>query len=639
MFLRAAIAAAFPIAAIAWSRRLQPRTAVDALSGLWIVLTVSIALCADLLSVLHRLGSSGAWACAGIVSVLLPFATRLRPSPLIPIVARTARALQSEVRNSRCLLLMVSTILALGLANLLVISATAPGTSDVLSYHLPKMAMAIQSGSFALPYANYWAQQVHPHNGTALLIDTFLAVNGNDHWLPLWQYAAYWMAIACVAGLARECGANRRGAIFAGCLFGLLTNALMQSTIAENDLLLAAHAAVAALMIVRGLRGSFTAGLPLAGLAMGTALGTKALFLVALPPLAWLAARLWWREGHHSPTASRRAALAVVLGLLSIAVPSGYIGNFRRWGDPFLGPPEVRQEVSLSGQALGYRLANGTRNLARYVFDSLSADGLPRLRTIVAAQRIVRAPLRWTTAAVSVDLETREGTRAAFAYDRLLSAHESHAFWGILGVLLIWPAAIRGAAFAHGLARTLAVAGLLVFPLQAYMALYDPWHGRYFLLSAVFLAPLAAFLIDGRAQRYAQIAAVVGCLSAATAVLFRSNIPLVGTRYAGIEHLSVLRMDRIEQLTRDNKSMEGPVRAYERVVPRGAVVFETMRPDTMEYAFFGDHLNRRLQPRPPGAPVPPTAWLLLDEAVEAPAQSDAPIGAGLWVRAPLSSSR
>ncbi len=639
MLPQAVMAATFPIAAVAWSRRLEPRSAIDALVGAWVALTVSIALTADVLSVFHRLGSPDAWACAGIVSILIPSATRLRAMPLVPILSRTAGAVRSGLGRSPLLLLMFSTIVLLGLANAVLIVATAPGTDDVLAYHLPKMGFAIQSGSFELPYANYWAQQVHPHNGTALLVYAFLVASGNDHWLPLWQYAAYWIAIACVAGLARESGASRRGAVFAGCVFGLLTNALMQSTTGGNDLLLSGHAAVAAIAIVRGVRRSYAAGLPLAGLSVGTALGTKALFLVVMPPLAWLLAVVWRRERRQERAVWRTRALAGIVGLTLMTFASGYVENVRRWGDPFLGPPEVRHQVSLAGQPFESRAANGTRNLARYVFDSLSADGLPRLRSVVAAQRIARAPLRRVTEAFGVDLETRDGTHATFTYDRLLSAHESHAFWGILGVLLIWPAAIRGIVFGRGLVRALAVAGLLVFPLQAYTSLYDPWRGRFFLLSAVFLAPLAAFLIEGRLRHYTHAAAVIGCASAVTAVLFRSNMPLVQTAYGGVEHRSVLSTDRIAQLTRDNKSMEDPVRTYERLVPHGAVVLMTLRPDTVEYAFFGDHLNRRLQPRPPHAPVPNTAWLLFDETTEEPAPGDVPIGAGFWLRRPVSDLR
>jgi hypothetical protein len=187
--------------------------------------------------------------------------------------------------------------------------------------------------------------------------------------------------------------------------------------------------------------------------------------------------------------------------------------------------------------------------------------------------------------------------------------------------------------------RALAIGGALIFPLQSYTALYDPWHGRYFLLSAVFLVPIAGWMSEAAAwRRYARVAAVVGCASAVTAVLFRSGIPLVGTTVGGAGRPSLLRMDRVEQLTRGNKTMEGPLRAFERLVPADAIVQVTVQGGTGEYLFFGEHLSRRLHPRPPGSPVPGTQWLLVQKSVESAAAGDVALGAGFWLRRPVSYS-
>lgn len=637
MTFEVVMAIGFPLGAVEWARRLRPAGVVDALCAAWIALIGSITLTAFVLSSLHRLGSPAAWALGGVLCALAPVCTGLRRTPLAPMVSRTGRAARAEVGHSAILKLMLLTVSGLGLANLVVIMKTAPGSADVLAYHLPKMAFAVQSGSFTLPYANYWAQQVHPHDGTALLVYAFIASGGNEHWLPLWQYASYWIAIACVAGLAREAGAGMTGALFAGCVFGLLTNALMQATDAGNDLLLAGHAGVSALMIVRAVRGRCAAGLPIAGLSMGAAVGTKALFLIAIPPLAWLFVSVWREQAVRPRLAA--AILMASLGFAAMALPSGYLENARRWSDPFLGPPEVRRETTFAGRPIEDRLVNGTRNVARFVVDSLSADGLPRLPVVISVHRTLRAPLRWVTRAMGMDLESPAGTRAAFAYDRLLSAHESHAFWGILGVLLIWPALIVGVARGHGLLRALAVGGALIFPLQAYTALYDPWHGRYFLLGAILLAPVAGWMSEwGPWRRYARAAALVGCASAMSAVLFRSENPLVGTHVGGLDRPSMLGRDRVEQLTRTNRNMESPVRAYERLVPTGAIVQVTVEGGTGEYWFFGEHLSRRLHPRPPGSPVPASHWLLLQETVEPVAAGDVSLGAGFWLRKPVSDS-
>jgi hypothetical protein len=439
--------------------------------------------------------------------------------------------------------------------------------------------------------------------------------------------------MACVAGLAREAGAGVRGALFAGCVFGLLTNALMQSTDAGNDLLLAAHTGVCALMIVRSARGRLMLHLTTAGLAAGLAFGTKALFVITMPSLLWLLIVVW-RSSAHRHFAAALAAGAI--GFMAMALPSGFVDNYRRWGDPLLGPVEVRRENTFAGRSARYQLVYGTRNVARYVADSLSADGLPRLPVVLHVYRAVRSPLRWMTGAVGMNLEAPEGTRASFAYDRLLSAHESHAFWGILGVLLLWPALIVGIARGRDLIRAFAIGGALIFPLQSYTALYDPWHGRYFLMAAIFLAPVAGWMSEHPSVRkYARAAAAIGCASAMTAVLFRSRIPLIGTGAGAAERRSLFAMDRQEQLTRGHPDATEALRAFERLVPNNAVVHVTVEGGTPEYIFFGEHLGRQLRPRAPGYPVPATDWLLFLAGPERPLQTDQPLGAGFWLRKPV----
>jgi len=637
MIAQLAMAITFPLAAVQWARRSRPADLADVASVAWVSIVASITLTAWVLSSLHRLGSPGAWAMAGTWCLLIPLAARPR-APLAPIVSRTLSEAWACISRSPVLALTAFTVAAVGAANLLVIVKTAPATADVLGYHLPKMAYAIQSGTFDLPYANYWAQRVHPSGGAALLVYGFLAWGGSDHLLSLWQYASYWVAVLCVAGLSRDIGAGRAGALVAGCVFGLLTIALMQCTIAGNDLLLASHAAVCAVMIARTSDASARWRLPLIGLSAGAALATKALFLIVLPPLAVLfivvsrRQRLLWRLPNG-------AVAVAAVGCAVMAAPAGFVDNARRWGHPFLGPPEVRRETTFYGRSLDERLADGTRNLARYTIDSLSADGLPRVPFLVNAYRAVRAPLAWIPEALGMDLESAQGTRASFSYDRMLSAQEAHAFWGILGVLLLWPAMLYGIVRGRGLTRALAAAGALGFPLQAYTALYDPWHGRYFLVTAVFVAPIAGAMSEVASwRRYAAVAIVIGCFTAVSAVLFRSFTPLVGVRIAGVEHTSVLRMDRIRQMTREAWPLEPAIREFERLVPADAVVQVTIGPDRDEYLFFGERLGRTLHPRPAGSPVPASHWLLVEESVEPPAASDIRLGQGLWLRRPATDS-
>jgi hypothetical protein len=203
-------------------------------------------------------------------------------------------------------------------------------------------------------------------------------------------------------------------------------------------------------------------------------------------------------------------------------------------------------------------------------------------------------------------------------------------------VLLLWPALIVGIARGRDLIRAFAIGGALIFPLQSYTALYDPWHGRYFLMAAMFLAPVAGWMSElASARKYARAAAAIGCASAMTAVLFRSRIPLITIGAGTAERRSVFRMDREEQLTRGHPDTTQALRTFERLVPNNAVVHITVDGGTPEYIFFGEHLSRQLRPRPPGDPVPATDWLLLRGGPERPLPTDQPLGAGFWLRKPV----
>ena len=78
--------------------------------------------------------------------------------------------------------------------------------------------------------------------------------------------------------------------------------------------------------------------------------------------------------------------------------------------------------------------------------------------------------------------------------------------------------------------------------------------------------------------------------------------------------------------------------AFERLVPADAIVQVTVQGGTGESLFLGQHLSRRLYPRPPGGPVPGTQWLLVEETMEPAAAGDVSLGAGFWLRRPVSYS-
>src|SRR5262249_28642385 len=154
---------------------------------------------------------------------------------------------------------------------------------------------------------------------------------------------------------------------------------------------------------------------------------------------------------------------------------------------------------------------------------------------------------------------------------------------------------------------------------------YDPWLGRFFLSAAVFLVPIAGMLYDREGwRRYLAAALAVGCTSAVCSALLRSETQLLS---AG-GHISVLRMDRVGQLTREHPGLDVSLRAFGAAVPTTARVQLTLPADSPEYLFFGERLTRDVRPRPAGAPLPAGTWLLFEEPLERHRDGDVWLGSG-----------
>ena len=215
-----------------------------------------------------------------------------------------------------------------------------------------------------------------------------------------------------------------------------------------------------------------------------------------------------------------------------------------------------------------------------------------------------------------MDLETTEATRAPFVYAKQPVAHEDGSYWGILGFGLVWPVVflVLIGAIKSAPGRVLSIAALLFWVLQAYSGPYDPWRGRYFIIAAVFAAPVLSVWI-GRphawpVRLYLAVIVLVGCFSGVAAVLGRANS----------SPEQVYRLDRLGQLTRNRGNYTEAIRRFEQLVPADATVATYFGEDTFEYPLFGKGLTRKLVPvngffgGP--RPAPPAAgYLVYSEAL------------------------
>jgi hypothetical protein len=520
----------------------------------------------------------------------------------------------------------LATILFLGFINLYLVVKTAPHTWDSMTYHLARMAYYIQQGNLNVFDANYWAQVVHPKNSTILFIFAFLGSGRNENLTQLVQYVSYWTAILTIYGISRVIGSSRCGSLFAGIVFGLLTESLMQAITTQNDLLIAALYGCATYGIFSW--GSIGASryLVLSSIAIAIATGVKASSLLAIPCLMVIAVAIFYRRHRLIGLQLKQVTIedqkkvtgnniginfprikglprefyvviaATLFGSLLFILPAGYLENWQLFSHP-IGPSSVRAGHSFEGQNLNYVLENGAKNTMRYAVEFVSLDGLhhPNLDIL---QLEIRQQLKNIFLLLRVDLETTAASRNVFRYLRLPDSHEDHSSWGVFGFLLLWPLVLISL-FRKSTPRPfrlLSIVSFLFLLLQAFAGPYDPWRGRYFLVGAIFATPALSFYFQVPKKQFNRwfefvlpififLVTIIGCMSAISAVIDRRNS----------DPREVRRLDRLGQLIRDTGNT-APIRLFDQLVPNQAIVAVALPGDNYEFPLFGEGLTRTLIP-------------------------------------------
>lgn len=618
-------------------------------------------LCANILivgytaSAASRLSSVHYWLMIQILffAVLLltawrvkPLRRRIRASVSVRTTLRSLgqRFKQCSLYEKSLIVPVWVCVMLLGVAHLIVIARCPPHNWDSMTYHLARMAYYLQQGHLGAFDANYWAQVMHPKNSTLLLIWSWL-VSGRINHLQLVQFAAYWVSITAVYGIARELHRSRAAAFFAAGAFGLVIEALLQASTTQNDLVITAMVALYIYFMLRFRHRRCVSYLILAALAAGMGIGTKASFLLLVPCLAVIglyavltsqAPRLRTRLQYVALTAGLVVAACVVF-----ALPAGYLENIRRYGHP-IGPEAVRHQHSFEGSSFGYRMRHGTRNMFRFAMDGISLEAWPLHPRAVVPWGKVRTAMGNALETLGLDLEDPSACRAPFQYSGHPHAHEDKSYWGILGFGLSWILvllALTGFIRSPPM-RVLSACFVLFWVIQAYCGPYDPWRGRYFLTAAPFALPLVGVCILWRnklLRGYVILVVTVASITAFAAVLFREGRPFIILGHGAMEGRAFYAQDRISLMMANRPWERGACRAFERWVPEDAVVALAFAPNSYEFPFFGEGLRRRVIPVTvrirAGHMLPREAdCLVYQQGIVEPCRGDKCLGADWWIR-------
>jgi 4-amino-4-deoxy-L-arabinose transferase-like glycosyltransferase len=503
-----------------------------------------------------------------------------------------------------------------------------PNNGDALGYHLPRAAAWAEHGGI------YWipnAPTVRMNAFQPLAEEQILfliVATGGAALVAMPQLVAELGILVAVYGAARRLGFDLRRSTAAALLLAMFSLLALESTTAQNDLVVASFAAVAACLLLAGGRLEAT----LAGAAIGIGLGAKLTILLVTPALVALALL----QGRRTFAAALAGAL---VGFLAIGM-WGYVLNAAQTGHVLAvgtGYVEDRASPSYPGSvANAVYLLYGLMDvsvLSKRLIDTLAilapvaalAAGMWRFRRgrptaalgdAAGAAVPFLAPLLVLGGAACIafvadrwgfPLRGPEGVlqplndNLSEIYTHI--SNEDYSAFGPVGIVsLILAIALTIVAVARRRADlrhlALALTPPLFLVLIAMSTFWSPFLVRFFLLPAVVSAPLLAHLFRSTVVTAAYL--LVAAVAITLTVTRDQTKPLTNPYGLG----RPWNLTQPEAL--DMNSLDGFATAlvdYDRLVPPRACVGAVLGTSDPSYLLYGPSLQHRVVYLPAADPV------------------------------------
>jgi hypothetical protein len=651
-------------------RLFKTRILVEAVLLLFIFFTAQILVIGYILSFFNVINSIFYWIVLSIIVTLSIYIPLLRsPKSLLLLHKKNDEQFFTkksfvEIYNDSSLFqkviffLLFLTLIIIHIVLILEILFTAPHTFDSITYHLARVAYYIQNGTVSAFGANYWAQEQLPKNSSVLLLYTYLVSGRNENITQVVQYISYWISVVSIYGICRNIHVNRVGSLCASLIFAILIEMIMEAVTTQNDMIITAYTGCIVYFLLRNdCKHNHYLYI---GICTGIVMGVKTSFFLVIPSLFFITIIHFFQIGTIREVLNRLIILccSILLFTCIFSLPAGYYENMKKYGHP-LGEKKHRVTHSFEGKPVPFILKHGVKNLFRYSIDFLSLDGIlhEAYPEIIKVNYILKNIPGFVLKKLNINLESQEGTRTRFIYNKPPVPHEDFSYWGILGFGLILPylfLSIWGVTNTSKLGRCLSITFLIFFLIQSFSGPYDSYRGRYFITAGIFAVPLMGFLfmsINNKiiVKAYLATLIVIACLSAIFGVLYRNASQVIPDKnqflYTDIQidhqsekiqiiNKSIFAMDRLEQITRIGSAYHYTTAyIFEKIVPKNAVVGVSVDFGLFEYIFFGEKLTRTIIPFKNAKMIPvKTDYLLFHKDKMPVKENDIHIGNLLFLR-------
>ena len=607
------------------------RSLADTLLTAYVLAMADVTACVLILSPFHAVSRLSLFASQTVLLLLVVSAWLFVGRP------RWVTSLPAPQRLPLVYVLLAGgAVLALAYSIALIVGLP-PNTWDSLTYHLARAAIWHQHGGVAYIAHAYDERLNGNPPGAEIGFLYVLETTGSERLTAALQLAA---ALACslaAYSLARRLGLSRGEASFGGLLLLTLPIVLIQSSTAQNDLVVAALLAAATVWLLDATPRALT----LAAVATALAVGTKITALYALPILAatGLAA-----SGGRARWRLTALASGILVGgywyLINLAHTGHLFGNLAdRTGASTLF--EFRRNIvtalSLAKDTFDLSGATG-RDLYLYVFVALvlvtaltiaarrKPSRITAWEVVIAGVLALSCPLLvvvgshvwWRGSAKMIHLLGYAPPAAASSGANRV-ASDSYSWFGPLGLalglaVLVGRRRIVAAQTERRLALVFAGAPLAWLVLLALSISYDPFRGRFFVYPVVLSASLWGAAARWRASAWALVAVALTTMLLVMVHIYERPS---GRRLLepATQH-SVWGRPRWDVQSFARAEMRPVLRFIQAEVPATDSIALAIGADDWGYPAFGPHLTRRVLLVPFGsrARAIRAQWLLANPA-------------------------
>jgi 4-amino-4-deoxy-L-arabinose transferase-like glycosyltransferase len=287
------------------------------------------------------------WAVAAFISVFFYFY-------VIPNnTGRTAAKIPLFLK------LLLSSIAAIAILTFLIASIAAPNNWDSMTYHMSRVVHWIQNGSVA-HYPTHILRQLELNPWAEFAIMHLQILSGQDYLANLVQWFSMIGSIIGITLIAKQCGADLRGQIYASVLVVTLPMGILQASSTQNDFVVAFWLVC---FVYYGIclkeKLNFYDVLAV-GVSLGLALLTKGTaYIYAVPFLLWF---LIWGVRSLKWTIVTQIFLISIL-VLSLNI-SHYMRNYGIFGNPLTSGEDKYSNEMFSVSAI---ISNISRNFALHI--------------------------------------------------------------------------------------------------------------------------------------------------------------------------------------------------------------------------------------------------------------------------------